>query len=198
MSAPDTRGSGAWQSEILTENSVTQTPLNLLDTVTQTCNPEIQARLVCLKEHLSDLKKTLEEKENAARYIHDFLDFNASETSSGCEELLKSIASDVKETKTKMTKVEHEIGSLSVNFDRLSTRVQNTEHKLGMTPSSETMPIPSYKPGILIDKRCPESLQNQQPQIQQQHQGLNQRADLRKEIFLQVHSKEEVKLWLKR
>ena len=172
MSAPATRGSGARQCDILSENK--NSPCNLLEhSVTQFC-PDAQGRLIYLKEYLSDLRKALEERENAARYIHDFLEFNTNEVSPGSDrDLLVGIASDVKDTKSKITLVEREIGSLSINFDRLNTRVQNTEHKLGLVPSKEKAPIQSFKPRIMVDLRNTESLEEQQLQLQLQQQGLS-------------------------
>ena len=175
MSAPDTRESGVWQSERLLENNVNQTSCNVLEnSVTQPCF-DIQGRLIQLGHHLSDLRKTLEDKENAARYIHEFYDFNMSEAPPGSENILASIAEDCKATRSKLCLVEREIGNLSVNFDRLSTRVENTEHKLGLTPSNETLPVPvqTFKPRIVDDRRDQQSLQEVQPQPKAQQQGLS-------------------------
>ena len=140
MSAPDTRESGAWRSDVQQDNFVTHS----YRSVTQ---PEAKERLDYLKALVSDLRQDLEFGENAIRYIFNCHDNNMSEASG--EEgmnLLRSIAENVADTKSRMTNVEQEIGSLSVNFDRLSTRMENTEHHLGLRPSAETMPVPTCKP----------------------------------------------------
>ncbi len=147
MSAPDTRGSGAWQTVKFSEKVVNQTFPNASD------------RLIALRKKLCELKEHLEKKENAARYIREFLIFNESDAPTGdMEKLLREIGTDVKATKVQVGAVEKEITSLSINFDRLATRVETTEHKLGVTPSAETMLLPTYKVRPLVDKRSPESV----------------------------------------
>ena len=163
MSAPDTRESGAWRSDIPQEKSVTQS----YRLVTQP-GPDPKEKLDYLRVYLGDLRKNLEDKEDAIRYIINYRDNNMSEASGGQEDILQTIAADVRETKTKINVVEQEIGSLSINFDRLSTRMQNTEHHLGLNPSAETMPVPTCRPRLT--DRTFGQLQLQQ---QQQQQGPN-------------------------
>ena len=97
MTAPGTRGSGAWQCDVLTENNVSQTPWYFLEN----SSPDIQGRLSYLSRHLSDLKEDLEEKEEHVRYIHELLESNTSEVSPGCEDILKTIAAGVDAARTR-------------------------------------------------------------------------------------------------
>ena len=142
MSAPDTRESGVWQSERLLEHNVNQTSCNVLEnSVTQPCF-DIQGRLIQLGHHLSDLRKTLEDKENAARYIHEFYDFNMSEAPPGSENILASIAEDCKATRSKLCLVEREIGNLSVSkalgpwyTPPTDFKIHTSKHEVEVIPS---------------------------------------------------------------
>ena len=87
-----------------------------------------QEKIKDLRRQLKGLRENLERKKDDIRYIIDHHDSNLSGTSLGEDQsLLQRIARDVSETNGKVNTIEQELGSLSINFDRLSTRVQNTE-----------------------------------------------------------------------
>ena len=92
--------------------------------------------------------KNLETQENGIRYISEIVEFNQITDWTGeysLQSVLMGIANDVKSTKTDVKEIKEDVTTLSDNFDRLTTRVTNTEFKLGVTPSNETLPIKSSR-----------------------------------------------------
>ena len=147
---------------------MTQPPGNLVTHI----HLNSQEKLSDLQKVIQSLRQDLEKKkEDVIRYIIDHHDSNLSGTSAGTGDLGDSAKLDIliggmKKTTDQLDKLDGEVKDLSINFNRLNTRVQNTEFQLGLNPSSETIPIQTFRPTRLIDRRHPDSVRQLELQLQ--------------------------------
>ena len=135
-------------------------------------NLNSQEKISDIKRQLQVLRQDFEKKKDGIRYLIEHHDSNLKGTSSGLtsDAKLDIVVAGIRDTGIKLDKLDKEVGSLSINFDRLTTRVQNTEFQLGVTPSSDTTPVPTCRPRLL-DRRHPDSVRQLELQLQKASAG---------------------------
>ena len=102
-----------------------------------------------IRQELQELADTNAKQHYAIRYIKEYVENNKSENVT-VTDLLVNLTNAVNSNGDKMDTCNSKVDVLTENFERLNTRVSATEHHIGVTPSSDTMPVPfkSYKPQL--------------------------------------------------